>query len=151
MITSKYRINKKVFFIPIVFGVLSSIIIYLKLKPNESFLKNWLPFYLSGVFIVAPIAITAFIFLNKTIDKYMMIENLFIKRFIFKFFFSGFVGLLLSTSFVVVISDYINTSEFIINWRTTISNFLPRALIIGPLLSGIANLISNKLKDRRKQ
>jgi len=140
---------KKAAILPIVFGVISSIIIYSKLQPNESFFKKWFPFYIIGLLIVAPIAIILFKSINNLLAKYAYIKYKYINGLVFGLLFSGCVGFLLSTLLALLSNNYNNFSDFIIIWKMTIYSFIPRILILGPLLGGVVKPLIQHLRNKR--
>ncbi|MDY8135381.1 hypothetical protein [Aquimarina sp. 2201CG5-10] len=146
-IIKKYKI---IIFIPVVFGVISLLITYFRLQSNESFIANWLPFYLVGLLIIAPLAFFIFKAIDILLNKHLKIKNIYINGICFGILMSGSVGVLLSTALVVLSNDYTTLSEFIIKWKETVYSFLTRIIILGPLVGGIVKPLIQKRRIKNR-
>lgn len=134
------------------FAIISSIIISFRLKPEESFIKEWLPFYIIGVFVIAPLALLIYKFLNVLVNQYLKTNNIYIKGVLFGVLMSGSVVTLLGTALVLLSNDYKTLNEFFVEWKQMIIyNVLPRVLVIGPVFGGIIKPLMQKKLDKKAQ
>ncbi|WP_452219400.1 hypothetical protein [Lacinutrix undariae] len=147
-ISNQKKIRKAVL-LSVIFGIISSIITYLRLEPDESFIKKWLPFYIIGLLIVAPIAIILFKKINNLIYKYSNIKNMHIKGVLFGLLFSTSLGFLLSTLLALLSNNYTSFPDFFITWKSIIYSFIPRILIIGPIIGGVIKPLVLNLRNKR--
>ena len=70
---------KKFKILPILLIVITGLLTYKKINPNQEFISHWLQFYAIALFLVIPIAILLITFVGKSVDKYLAEKHILVQ------------------------------------------------------------------------